>query len=385
MKEKYTNTATVKIVGKRYLAFDINGNDVTDEISQTLRSRALKGKHQLGLLNGKWHQITPTKTEVNKILKDTDMSNTSQNDTMALIHGADKVKPKTLIMSPLKWKYLVRSAIRGKNIMMTGPAGCGKTQATSALAKALNRPYFPFNLGSTQDPRTALIGNTQFKEGQGTFFNQSTFIKAIQTKDAVILLDELSRAHPEAWNILMPVLDQGQRFLRIDEQENTPVINVAEGVTFVATANIGNEYTSTRVIDRALMDRFVILEMDVLNKDQELKLLTMMYPNVQEDRLKNVAEIAHLTREELKTENSKISTHISTRIVLEIASLLYDGFTLNEACEACVYPFFSADGGADSERTFVKQIVQKFIDDESSNDLFNLEDITTDENDPNRW
>ncbi len=44
-----------------------------------------------------------------------------------------------------------------------------------------------------------------------------------------------------------------------------------EGVTFIATANIGNEFTSTRVLDRALVDRFVTIEVDVLNAEQELK------------------------------------------------------------------------------------------------------------------
>ena len=53
----------------------------------------------------------------------------------------------------------------------------------------------------------------------------------------------------------MTVLDGGQRYLRLDEAEGSPIVNVAEGVTFIATANIGNEYTSTRVMDRA---RFLI-------------------------------------------------------------------------------------------------------------------------------
>ena len=48
----------------------------------------------------------------------------------------------------------------------------------------------------------------------------------------------------------MTVLDGGQRYLRLDEVEGSPIVDVAEGVTFIAT-NIGNEYTSTRVMDRA--------------------------------------------------------------------------------------------------------------------------------------
>ena len=70
------------------------------------------------------------------------------------------LRPKTLVMPDLKWKYLVRSAMRGKNIMMTGAAGCGKTMAAKKLVEALDRPNFYFNLGATQDPRGTLIGNT---------------------------------------------------------------------------------------------------------------------------------------------------------------------------------------------------------------------------------
>ena len=177
---------------------------------------------------------------------------------LELIKNSASIKPSDLEMSDVKWKYLVRSAVRGKNIMMVGPAGCGKTQAAKALPVATGHPFFYFNLGATQDPRSTLIGNTHFKDGQ-TVFDSSSFVKAIQTDNAVILLDELSRAHPEAWNILMTVLDEGQRYLRLDEDTNSPVINVAPGVSFIATANIGSEYTSTWFIDRALMDRFEII------------------------------------------------------------------------------------------------------------------------------
>ncbi len=81
------------------------------------------------------------------------------------------------------------------------PAGCGKTLAAKALTKGLKRPDFYFNLGATQDARATLIGNTHFDSKKGTFFAESAFVKAITTPNAVVLLDELSRAHPDAWNI----------------------------------------------------------------------------------------------------------------------------------------------------------------------------------------
>lgn len=289
---------------------------------------------------------------------------------LALIHNAHKIKPANLEMSDIKWKYLVRSAVRGKNIMMVGPAGCGKTQAAKELPKATNRPFFYFNLGATQDPRSTLIGNTHFKDGQTTF-DESAFVKAIQTENAVILLDELSRAHPEAWNILMTVLDEGQRYLRLDEDVDSPTIRVAANVSFIATANIGTEYTSTRVLDRALMDRFEIIEVDILSLSQEEDLLTKRFGDrVSTNLIHSVADIADATRKEWRSDEGKLSTMISTRMTVRICELLADGFSLSEAAEVAVLPFFDASGGTDSERTFVKQIIQKHMATEMK-DIFN--------------
>ena len=289
----------------------------------------------------------------------------------ALIQNAPSIKPNDLEMSDIKWKYLVRSAVRGKNIMMVGPAGCGKTQAAKALPIATDRPFFYFNLGATQDPRATLIGNTHFKNGQTTF-DESAFVKAIQTENAVILLDELSRAHPEAWNILMTVLDEGQRYLRLDEDIDAPTIRVASGVSFIATANIGTEYTSTRVLDRALMDRFEIIEVDILSLDREESLLTKRYGDVVEkDLIHAVADIADATRKEWRSEEGKLNTMVSTRMTVRVCELLADGFTLLEASEVAILPFFDASGGADSERTFVKQIIQKHIA-TAEKDIFNV-------------
>jgi len=240
---------------------------------------------------------------------------------------------------------------------------------------ALDRPDFYFNLGATQDPRATLIGNTHFNTNDGTYFSESAFVKAIQTPGAVILLDELSRAHPDAWNILMTVLDYGQRYLRLDEQDGQKTIKVAEGVTFVATANIGNEYTSTRVMDKALMDRFTIVEMDVLTEEDENSLLTYMFPNVDTSIISNVAKIATLTRSESTSETARLTGGVSTRTTVELCGLLYDGFSLVEAAEVTIYPQYDSTGGVDSERTFVKQIVQKFVDDGSSDDLFNEDEM----------
>jgi nitric oxide reductase NorQ protein len=379
--------ATVTQEGRFLKAITNEGKDVSNQIDRSLRRKAAELGKQLNLdhVTNEWSFSNTNSMKVEDAEPVKLIASNSEHSIMKdFIHSSIALKPEQLIMSDLKWKYLVRSAMRGKNIMMTGPAGTGKTMAAKYLVTALDRPDFYFNLGATQDPRATLIGNTHFSKEDGTYFSESLFVKAIQTENAVILLDELSRAHPEAWNILMTVLDLNQRYLRLDEKDGAPTIKVAPGVSFIATANVGNEYTSTRVMDRALMDRFITIEMDQLDTQMEFTLLKMKYPAADVNILLSIAEIANQTRKEISQSNPKLTNTLSTRANVEIASLIYDGFTLSEAAEVGIYPFFSNDGGVDSERTFVKQIVQKYCvnPDETKSDLFNVDDVVAQDANP---
>jgi AAA+ superfamily predicted ATPase len=395
----YTNEIyKVENVGSRFNLVNTAGEVETDStiVTSFLRKKAHKSNSAIRAHINKNGQKSFRMVDMNQYnemlvkpintaLAETVVENpTEHKEVIDFVHNEGiKLKPANLIMTELKWKYLLRSAVRAKNIMMTGPAGSGKTMAAKALVEALNRPFFYFNLGATQDPRASLIGNTHFNKAEGTYFNESAFVKAIKTPYSVVLLDELSRSHPEAWNILMTVLDAGQRYLRLDEAVDSPIVKVAEGVTFIATANIGNEFTSTRVLDRALVDRFVTIEVDVLNAEQEFELLTMLYPEANAEDLKAIAEIAAHTRDQIKSDVGKISTAVSTRISVEMAGLIYDGFNIIEAAEVAIFPLYSQDGGMDSERTYIKQLVQKYVRTENDSKLY--ENVVEEVKDEIQW
>ena len=104
--------------------------------------------------------------------------------------------------------------------------------------------------------------------------------------------------------------------------------------------------------------------MDVLSYEQEYQLLSNKWGKVnliESDTLLTLCDIIKDIRKEVKSDTPRISTTISTRATLEIVELLTDAFTLEQAIEILVYQLFSDEAGNDSERTYVKQVVQKYL------------------------
>ena len=134
------NKIVVKIEksGNRYNAWDADGNKYTSEIGTGTRKGAYeKGmalERRISKTNGNpyWWKVPMSEFEASSV-PEFDVSAveipSDHAEVLNFIHSSYDLKPKGLVMKELKWKYLVRSAVRGKNILMTGPAGCGKTMA----------------------------------------------------------------------------------------------------------------------------------------------------------------------------------------------------------------------------------------------------------------
>ena len=275
----------------------------------------------------------------------------------------DNPRPDDYIIKDLKWKHLLRSIERSKNVMFVGHSGCGKTEGAYKAADSLGRDIVPFNIGSMQDPRTSLIGTREVKNGE-TYFKPSKFAKTIQRTDGpVVLLDELTRGGLEAWNILITVLDERQRYLSLDESLENSVIEVDPSVSFIATANIGVSYTATRTMDQAIQDRFTFIETDLLDAEEEAELLSKKYPMVSDMSISVISKIAENIRNAAMNENSIIGRIVSTRHTLEMASMIADGFELEEVAELVIFPLYDNVGGEQSERAQVRKIVERFSSD----------------------
>jgi MoxR-like ATPase len=378
-KEKvYEVIGNVKREGNRLKVYEIvTGEPIIEKIPYGAKHWALKDNLMIGKQTSKagnvfWRKIKPVdvpdsyrerKSNPGEIVAGDNSTNEYRkptDDEVRLgVQNAYSKKPKELVLDSLNWRLATRALLRGENIIFIGASGGGKTLTARTLAKVYNRPFFKFNLGAMSDARTSLIGNTHYNPDKGTFFAASDFVKAIQTPGACILLDEMTRMSNDAENILLTPLDADQRYLRIDENPDAPVVEVAEGVCFFATANIGTEYTSTRTIDRATRDRFTtIVDIPLLTETQEYDLLKYLYPEVNKELLKGIAEVAWFTREDVMGEEPKLSTIVSTRSTVEQVALLVDGFRFTEVMEAIVIPLYDKEGGVESEQAYMRSMIQ---------------------------
>ena len=250
------------------------------------------------------------------------------------------------------WRLLLRNILTGTNTMMIGPTGTGKTELVMLACRKLGIECNVYNMGTIFDPISELLGVHRLVGGSSTF-DYAKFAKDVQ-KPGVILLDELSRAPVTTNNVLFPCLDS-RRVLPVDMAggDDLRVIPLHPKCVFVATANVGSEYTGTMSMDRALVGRFFPLELGYMESEEEKKVLVKRH-GISESDARNIVTVAATVRS--KHAATELSSSLSTRETLMAARLISDGWSAQKAMELTFLPLFEGTK-VEGERAVVMQII----------------------------
>ncbi|WP_076413587.1 ATP-dependent Clp protease ATP-binding subunit ClpA [Shewanella sp. UCD-KL12] len=142
---------------------------------------------------------------------------------------------------------LSRSGLSGEekpvgSFLFAGPTGVGKTEVTSQLAKGLGLNLVRFDMSEYMESHTVsrLIGAPPGYVGydQGGLLTDAV----IKNPHCVVLLDEIEKAHPDVYNLLLQVMDHGTL------TDNNGRKADFRHVTLVMTTNAGVQETVRKSI-----------------------------------------------------------------------------------------------------------------------------------------
>jgi len=225
---------------------------------------------------------------------------------------------------------------RGRNVMLYGPAGTGKTEFAQQLAARLGRPFALISCDSGTDAAT-LVGMTVPHQSGGVVWQDGQLTRAIRTPGCVVCLDEPSVARPGALFVFQNVLANRVLFLGETGQR----VRVAPGVLFIATDNTNGTgggakrgYTDTNRLNTAFLDRFgTRIFVDYMDAGTEARIVAS-YTGCTPALAELLVSAATTTR---AAAGAQTVTHgIGLRRLLAWAELLSDGVAPEDAFAAAV-------------------------------------------------
>ncbi len=141
--------------------------------------------------------------------RDKDTLRNLERDLKLLVYGQDEAI--TALASAIK---LGRSGLREPEkpvgcFLFAGPTGVGKTEVTRQLASVLGIELLRFDMSEYMEKHTVsrLIGAPPGYVG----YDQGGLLTEAVTKNphSVVLLDEIEKAHPDVYNLLLQIMDHG--------------------------------------------------------------------------------------------------------------------------------------------------------------------------------
>jgi len=219
-------------------------------------------------------------------------------------------KPTVVLegVMPEVFEKVLDLAICRMNIMLVGPAGCGKTTIGELIAKALSLKFGAVvcTAGMSENH---LLGKELQNLSDGTVkFRGTDFVSCFE-EGGVFLLDELDAADPNVMLCVNSALSNG--YINLPARAKKPRANRHSDFICIATANtIGRgatrQYSGRNQLDEATIDRF---RMGMIECDYDKRIEKMLCPD--EDLLNILWEIRG------KIETAGLRRILSTRFIAD--------------------------------------------------------------------
>lgn len=265
-----------------------------------------KGKENLGLpveLDDSEPATTTTKTTTAKPSKPKPKARTVKTD---------------FVETNNEISLIIYAVDEGKNCLLSGPTGCGKSFAIEEVAKVEKKKLWTVNCDVELD-KTEIVGHYEVvSDGDGnteTRWVRGILPMAMENGDWIVL-DEVNMARPEVMSVLHQALDH-RRTLTIKEHDNE---EVKAHPDFRVFATMNPEYSGTAELNYAFRRRFeVIVDMDYLSSPKEKALIEKRtgVNSITSTRCMGIARDAR----KLFTDG-KVSYPVSTAHLLEFASMM---------------------------------------------------------------
>ena len=318
VKYSYESINTAVSLSKRFLNdrfLPDKAIDLIDEAGALLNI----GRKNSKQITVNQNHIEKTISKISKIPEQTISSQESTNlqklesDLKTVIFGQDQA-----IHSLVNAIKLSRAGLRDDNktigsFLFAGPTGVGKTEITNQLANMMGIELVRFDMSEYMERHTVsrLIGAPPGYVGfdQGGLLTEAV----VQNPHCVLLLDEIEKAHPDIYNLLLQIMDSG--VLTDNNGRKADFRNVI----VVMTTNAGAD----------LLEKKSIGFSDQSNESDALLSLKKLFSPEFRNRLDEIIQFNYLPIEVILSIVDKFLTKLQAQLDARNVELIYSKKVLN--------------------------------------------------------